>query len=119
MPRTSAEPNKSEIIRKYLARSPRSTGQEIVRAIKRDAGVDVTPGLVSQVKHQAAKASRPSATPAQASGKMRTPVRRSPRAETGTSTLTLESLMAAKKLVHQLGGIEAAKSAVDALAKLA
>lgn len=34
------------------------------------------------------------------------------------STLTLDSLLAAKKLVNQLGSVEAAKSAVDALAKL-
>jgi hypothetical protein len=38
--------------------------------------------------------------------------------ETVASTLTLESLLAAKKLVQQLGGVEAAKTAVDALAKL-
>jgi hypothetical protein len=30
----------------------------------------------------------------------------------------LESLLAAKKLVSQLGSVEAAKTAVDALAKL-
>jgi t-SNARE complex subunit (syntaxin) len=37
---------------------------------------------------------------------------------TVASTLSLESLLAAKKLVNQLGSVEAAKSAVDALAKL-
>ena len=34
------------------------------------------------------------------------------------STLTLDSLLAAKKLVDQLGSVEAAKTAVDALVKL-
>jgi hypothetical protein len=38
--------------------------------------------------------------------------------ETVASTLTLDSLLAAKKLVSQLGSVEAAKTAVDALAKL-
>jgi arginine repressor len=38
--------------------------------------------------------------------------------ETVASTLTLESLLAAKKLVNQLGSVGAAKHAVDALAKL-
>jgi hypothetical protein len=37
---------------------------------------------------------------------------------TVTSTLTLDSLLAAKKLVNQLGSVEAAKTAVDALARL-
>jgi hypothetical protein len=115
MPRTSAEPNKSDLIRNHLARSPRSTGVEIVKAIKRDTGVDVTAGLVSQVKHQVAKAGR---APAKASAPKRIPSRLSTRFETVASTLTLESLMAAKKLVHQVGGIEVAKSAVDALEKL-
>jgi hypothetical protein len=38
--------------------------------------------------------------------------------ETVASTLTLDSLLAAKKLVTQLGSVEAAKTAVDALARL-
>jgi transposase len=45
---------------------------------------------------------------------------RSPAAavESVASTLTLDSLLAAKRLVNQLGSVEAAKTAVDALAKL-
>lgn len=35
-----------------------------------------------------------------------------------TTTLSLENLLAAKKLVNQLGSVEAAKQAVDALVKL-
>ena len=38
--------------------------------------------------------------------------------ESMASTLTLDSLLAAKRLVTQLGSVEAAKTAVDALAKL-
>jgi hypothetical protein len=38
--------------------------------------------------------------------------------ESVASTLTLESLMAAKRLADHLGSVEAAKTAVDALAKL-
>jgi hypothetical protein len=37
---------------------------------------------------------------------------------TVASTLSLDSLLAAKRLVNQLGSVEAAKTAVDALAKL-
>lgn len=40
--------------------------------------------------------------------------RPAPVVETIASTLTLESLLAAKKLVSQLGSVEAAKTAVDA-----
>jgi hypothetical protein len=38
--------------------------------------------------------------------------------EMAASTLTLESLLAAKKLVNQLGSVEAAKTAVDALVRI-
>jgi hypothetical protein len=37
---------------------------------------------------------------------------------TTSEMLTLENLLAAKRLVNQLGSVEAAKQAVDALAKL-
>ncbi len=119
MDRPTTDLSKSDVIRNYLARNPRSTGAEIVKAIKHETGLNVSAGLVSQVKHQAAKVDRPSAAPGQTSGQKRTTGRRSPKLETIGSTLTLESLMAAKKLANQLGGIEAAKTAVDALAKLA
>jgi hypothetical protein len=44
----------------------------------------------------------------------------SPRATTRSTSekLSLDNLLAAKRLVNQLGGIEAAKQAVDALARL-
>jgi hypothetical protein len=44
--------------------------------------------------------------------------RRPAAVETVASTLTLESLIAAKKLADHLGSVEVAKQAVDALAKL-
>jgi hypothetical protein len=44
--------------------------------------------------------------------------RRAAAVEMVTSTLTLESLLAAKRLVNQLGSVAAAKTAVDALARL-
>lgn len=160
--RTTNEQNKSEIVRKYLARSPRSTAWEIIRAIKRETGLDVSPALVAKAKREAT--ATPSAKSNGASkaeqirqvakslgGKVRPRDviarlaeqgvevssaqvstvlasmgmkrrgrrgRRPAVVETVASTLTLESLMAAKKLVNQLGSLEAAKTAVDALAKL-
>ncbi len=47
------------------------------------------------------------------------PGRRPAIITTVASTLTLDSLIAAKKLATQLGSVEAAKTAVDAFAKLA
>jgi hypothetical protein len=44
--------------------------------------------------------------------------RRAMKVEVVASTLTLDSLLAAKKLVNQLGSVEVAKQVVDALARI-
>lgn len=117
--RTPADPNKTDIIQKYLARRANSTALEAVRGIKRETGVDVSVGLVAKVKREGA-----AAPVAQVATATKTPVKKRRRrrravvVETVASTLTIESLLAAKKLANQLGGVEVAKTAVDALAKL-
>ncbi len=162
MARTPADPNKTDLIRQYLARRPNATALEAVRGIKREMGIDVSVGLVAKVKRDAAAAPAVSsngatkadqirevatslpkpvrprdvvailaeqgvkASSAQVSQvlkgmglkRRRRPGRRAVVVETVASTLTLDSLLAAKKLAVHLGSVEAAKTAVDALAKL-
>ena len=159
--RTATDQNKADIIRKYIARSPRSTVLEAVRGIQREYGIEVSPALVAKARRESTAAPqaindvskadqirqtakslgrnvRPrdvvarlaeqgvSVSSAQASTvlasmgkKRRQPGGRRPMViEAVASTLTLESLIAAKKLADHLGGVDAAKQAVDALAKL-
>ncbi|HVA47093.1 MAG TPA: hypothetical protein VNH11_12060 [Pirellulales bacterium] len=166
MARTPADPNKTDLIRQYLARRPNATALEAVRGIKREMGIDVSVGLVAKVKRDASAAPAVSSNGTTKADQIREvakslpkPVRprdvvatlaeqgvkassaqvsqvlkgmglkrrrragrragpRSVVVETVASTLTLDSLLAAKKLAVHLGSVEAAKTAVDALAKL-
>lgn len=113
----NTDQNKSEALRKYLARRPNATALEAVRGIKAETSVDVSVALAAKVKREMAIAPAHIGSVPTAKGRRR---RRRKRVEVAVaSTLTIESLMAAKKLVGQLGSVEAAKTAVDALARLA
>ena len=85
--------NKSELIRSYKAKHPDAKPGAIVEALKAHK---ISYGLVSNVLHTA-------------KGKKKSKTGRKP-SHNGDG-LNLESLLAAKKLVAQLGGIEHAKNA--------
>ena len=89
MPRK--KPNKSQLIRDFTAKHPNARPAEIIEALKAHK---VTPQLVSNVLHR------------ESGGK------KGKRGRKATG-LTLESLIGAKKLVEQLGGIEAAKKGFE------
>lgn len=158
----TAAQSKSDLVRAYIVRRPNATGSEVIKGIKREHGVKVSPALVVHVK-RGTKAAAPAASSSSATKaeqirqvaksmggkvrprdvtaklaeqgvtvssaqvstvlaamgmKRRKPGRRAAVTERVASTLTLDSLLAAKKLVTQLGSVEAAKTAVDALSKL-
>ena len=92
--------NKSQLIRDYKAKHPEAKPAEIVTALKAHK---VSAGLVSNVLHNARN------------GKAKKGPGRKP-SHNGAG-LNLESLLAAKKLVDQLG-MEHAKSALSVLEKL-
>lgn len=83
--------------------------RDVVAALN-EQGISVSPAQVSQVlKAMGLKRRRRGRRPAATVGRAAAPM---------TEMLTLENLLAAKKLVTQLGSVTAAKQAVDALAKL-
>jgi hypothetical protein len=90
--------NKSQLIRDYKAKHPEAKPGAIVEALKVHK---VKYALVSNVLHNA-KAKK----------------RRGRKPSHNGAALNLESLLAAKKLVAQLGSIEHAKSALSVLEKL-
>jgi hypothetical protein len=94
------KPNKSQLIRSYKAKHPTARPVEIVRALKAHK---VSHALVGNVLHRAngGKKAKKGRT---FSGK---PI-----------GLTLETLVAAKKLVVDLGGIENVRKALAALESL-
>ncbi|QDU29221.1 hypothetical protein ETAA8_43280 [Anatilimnocola aggregata] len=101
-------PNKSLAIRNYKVTNPSASPKEIAEALSK-TGMEVTPQFVSTVLSNAKRKGgvigkrgrKPGKVPATASG--------------GSS---IEQLVKAKKLVDQLGGIDAAKSAISALAQI-
>jgi hypothetical protein len=95
------KPNKSQLIRDYHEKHPQARQVEIVAALKAHK---VSPGLVGNVLHKAK------------GGKKGKKGRKSASKSEG---LTLDSLLAAKKLVQELGSVEAVKTALNALEKLA
>ncbi len=104
----SAETSKAERIRQVAQAMKKPVRPRDVIATLAVEGVSVSSAQVSQTlramgmkrRSRGGKAGVPSSRPAV------------------SESLSLDSLLAAKKLVMQLGSVEAAKSAVDALAKL-
>ena len=103
--------NKSQAIRDYCEANPTVGPKETAAALTKQ-GIKVSPAMVSTVKTQAKK-------------KTQTPKRRGrPRKNAASSAkpasdkIALSSLLAAKKMSEQLGGVEKARAALAALAKL-
>ncbi len=107
MARGTRGANKSQAIRDYLATNPDSGPKQIVADLRKQ-GTKVSLALASAVKYKSPnkKPGKRGRRPAAAT------------AHNGNGHLALEHLLAAKKLVEQLGSVSAAKQAVDALAKL-
>ena len=96
--------NKAKLIRDYAGQNA-DAGPKAISAAMKEQGVVASPAYVSTILALARKAKR--------KGK-RGPGRKA--APTGGDFLSM--LIKAKKLAQQLGGVDQAKAALDALAKL-
>lgn len=110
-PAAAAAPvNKTQAVREYLAKHRTATPKEISAALKAQ-GVEVSSTYVSGIKCQVNRkpGSRKQAKPAPA-----------PEAVPAvpSDAVSLGLLQKAKKLAAQLGGVKAAKAAIDALSQL-
>ena len=114
---TKSAPTKSQAVRDYIAEHRSAMPKEIGDAL-RDQGVDVSRQMISNIKQQM-KRKRPGRKPrrgaAKAAGRRRG---RKPAAGAGKLEISMLDLLAAKDLAAQLGGVDAAKRAVDVLKKL-
>jgi len=106
MPRPpKAKVNRSQAIRDYLAKNAKASANEIKEALAKE-GIQVSDSLISAVKYKKPKGKR---------GKKRG---RPAGAASNGAAISIDSLVAAKKMVDQLGGIEAAEKAIAVLKKL-
>ncbi|HET6881004.1 MAG TPA: hypothetical protein VFI31_12660 [Pirellulales bacterium] len=100
--------NKTEHVHRYLARHPDARPKEIYDALTAE-GIDISKALINRVLYGPNAARKK---------KRRGPRAKSVPAANGSAQLSLEHLIAAKKLANHLGSVESAKQAVDALARL-
>lgn len=91
---------KSQAIRDYLATHPNAAPKEVVAAVK-EQGIKVSSQMVSTLK---------------AKGSGNGP--RKAKATRNGQALSIETLVRAKQLAQEFGGLESARSALAALASL-
>jgi hypothetical protein len=103
--RAAGGPNKSELIRNYKKSHDDAGPTEIAAALSKD-GAKVTPQFVSTVLSNDRKKGR--------KGRRKGAARRTQR----VGGDPLAALVQAKKLADRMGGIDKARSALDALARI-
>lgn len=131
MAKKSGGANKSEAIREYLNANPNAKPREIVGALK-SQGLNVTPAFVSTIKSKSASGAAPTRGRGRPKGSTnktvttkgrrgRPPGKKAAVATSAarvTSSNPYEDLISAKNLVDKVGGIEKARAALEALAKI-
>jgi hypothetical protein len=96
--------NKSELVRNYLKKARRAKPKRVVEEMAKQ-GIEVTPQFVSQTKSNMRKKKKAKRSANEAATEF-------------FETVSLDTLLQAKRLAAQLGGVAKAKEALDALAKL-
>lgn len=116
MAKKSAGPNKSQAIRDYYAAHPGAKPKEIAAELKK-AGIDVTPAFISTIRSTTMGKKK-----TQKSASAKAPVKAAAKAvpaAKGSASISIDSLVKAKGLVRELGGIDAAMATLSALKRLA
>ena len=105
--------NKSQAIRDMFNSMGKKARPRDLIARLTEKGVDVSPALVSNVLSRTRKRRRGAKIPRLvAAGRTRVRVSR------GGGDVSMHSLLGAKKLVEQVGSVDEAKKAIDALSRL-
>lgn len=112
--------NKSEVIREYKSKNPGMGPKAIAEKLKADHGEEVSAQFVSTVLSMAKKRDdkgevRRGRGRPPGSGKAATAAKSTTKASGG---LSVDVLIKAKKLANELGGVEEARAALDALARI-
>ena len=105
--KSKAGQNKSQLIREYKAANPAAAPKEVAEALTK-TGLSVSAQFVSTVLSNAKKKG----------GKVGKRGRKPGRPAAADNSGDLQHLIQAKKLVDQLGSVDAARAAVNALAQL-
>ena len=118
MAKKSSGPNKSQAIRDYYAAHPNAKPKEISQELKK-AGIDVTPAFISTIR--STSMGKKKKTVKSSSGRGATATRGNvgrPAAAKTSSKISIDSLIKAKSLVRELGGIDNVMATLSALKRL-
>jgi hypothetical protein len=119
---TISAPSKSQAVRDYVTEHPDAMPRAIKAALKEQYGLDVARQMISNIKQQLKTKTRggrkTKARRGRPAGVGRRGGRRPAAARGSDADISMSDLLAAKELAERLGGIDAAKRAVDVLKKL-
>ena len=107
--RKSGGKNKSQAIRDYYNANPAAKPKEVASELKKK-GIQVTPAFVSTIRSTSKKKNGKIGRPGRPVG--------STSKRSANGEVSYESLLQAKKIVDQMGGLSEAKSALSALENL-
>jgi len=117
MAKKSGGTNKSQAIRDYYAQHPDAKPKDISAELKK-MGVDVTPAFISTIRTGMGKKKKTMKSPSAKASVKAAPTKRGSSPKAGVS-VSIESLIKAKGLVNDLGGIDNAIATLTALKRLA
>lgn len=103
---TKTKVNRSQAIRDYLAKNSKARPAEIKESLAKE-GIKVSDGLINAVKYKKPKGKRGKKRGRPAGSRVTTTAT--------TATISIKTLIAAKKMVEELGGIEKAIAAIEVL----
>ena len=106
-------PSASQVIRDYCSANPDQGPKVVAEALKAQGYENVSPGYVSTIKSLAKSKGKKKQKKA---GKIGRP--KAAANESKSAALSLDTLLQAKKLAAQMGGVAKAQAALEALAKL-
>lgn len=116
--------NKSQAIRDYYDANPAAKPMEVAEAMNAQ-GIDVNAQFVSTVKSNSKKSKKTGrrGRPAGVSAKTAAPAKKlgrpaATKSRVGSGEISLDSLINAKKLVEELGGVENARKTIGVLEQL-
>lgn len=128
MAKKTGGPNKSQAIREYYTANPDAKPKAVVEALAAQ-GIEVSPAFVSTIKSttfgKSIKGGRrvskrvPKSVSASAVGAAAPAAAKTSRSASTSGEITIDSLVKAKGLVRDLGGIDNAINALTALKRLA
>jgi hypothetical protein len=124
MAKKTSGPNKSQAIREYYEANPDAKPKQVVEALA-EKGVNVTAAFVSTIKstsiNKPAKATKGKRGPKPGARSVKAPRVATVKAAAVKSggSVSIDSLLKAKSLVNELGGLENAMTALAALKRLA